>query len=187
MNNQPKRPVRTRYQVAEALAKQGKTSKEIAEAMNTSSENVYQLLKSSERWRSAHAGWHASLTVRTANSLKMAGYYDIEKLAKDFRDGVIKQEIHSIKAIGLRGMKELVSFMRSCGYEVPDAPARKKAEKALDYKALLKKYMRHVNNCEGVTFVEYINTDDSATESDVQFDPLEVVALRNMHDEVTDE
>jgi hypothetical protein len=54
-------------------------------------------------------------------------------------------------------------------------------EDAIDYKALLRKYMRHVLDTEGVTFVDYLDIDDS------DFTPVEVAALQNMDEEIDDE
>ena len=55
------------------------------------------------------------------------------------------------------------------------------SDDVIDYKALLRKYMQHILDMEGITFVTY------APEGDVTFTALEMAALQNMHDEVCDE
>lgn len=54
---------------------------------------------------------------------------------------------------------------------------------AIDYKALLKKYMQLVLEEEGITFVREVG----GWSNDVQFTALEEAALKNMDDEVCDD
>lgn len=54
---------------------------------------------------------------------------------------------------------------------------------AIDYKALLKKYMQMILEENGVTFVQSVGFWATKT----KFSPLEEAALDNMHDEVCDE
>lgn len=57
---------------------------------------------------------------------------------------------------------------------------------AIDYKALLKKYMQHVMDSGCSTYVCYI-LSDGQTDQGYPFTPIEVAALRKMNDEVRDE
>lgn len=50
----------------------------------------------------------------------------------------------------------------------------------MKYEELLKKYMRHVMDCEGISFVDHIGSHYS----DVQFTDEEKVALERAEDEV---
>jgi len=51
----------------------------------------------------------------------------------------------------------------------------------MDYEALLKKYMQHVGDCEGITFVHLLN---SGAGRDVEFSEEEVEALEKIHEEL---
>lgn len=51
----------------------------------------------------------------------------------------------------------------------------------MDYKELLKKYMQHVGDCEGTTFVHLLN---SGAAREVDFSDEEVEALEKIHEEL---
>lgn len=48
----------------------------------------------------------------------------------------------------------------------------------LDYKELLKKYMRHVRDCEGVDFTYGLDEEDG-------FTPEDIYLLQDMSEEIT--
>ena len=50
----------------------------------------------------------------------------------------------------------------------------------MDYKALLMKYMLHVEQCEGIDFTDRLN---DAWEGEVQFTPEEVAELKRISEE----
>jgi hypothetical protein len=50
---------------------------------------------------------------------------------------------------------------------------------AIDYAALLKRYMQHVRDCQGTTFVEQL---PPASESEVEFTPEECAELIKIAD-----
>lgn len=62
---------------------------------------------------------------------------------------------------------------------VPMAVSVVEERPAVDYQALLQKYMQHVSDCEGTTFVR------TARHSDVVFTPAEEQALLDMDEVVT--
>ena len=47
------------------------------------------------------------------------------------------------------------------------------------YRALLLKYIEHVASCEGITFLDRLNSNVSET----RFDAAEVIALRKLEDQ----
>jgi hypothetical protein len=50
----------------------------------------------------------------------------------------------------------------------------------MDYRELLKKYMEHVGDCEGTTFVDWLNEH---SRSDVEFTGEEVAELESIREE----
>ncbi len=57
----------------------------------------------------------------------------------------------------------------------------------IDYRELLKKYMRHIKEEEGITFLNSLNTGpNNSWSDDVLFTPQEVEELRKVEKEIDD-
>lgn len=57
----------------------------------------------------------------------------------------------------------------------------------IDYRTLLKRYMRHVLDTEGVTFVDQVHGNGVSMAGDVEFTEKEMRCLRDIQDEVEKE